>query len=381
MSTAILTLPSSEVPVCAFEWLWRPYLARGRITILDGEPGVGKSHFATDLAARLSRGVLPDGQSLARPNVTLILSAEGDPSEAVRPRLIAAGADLSKVILAGTGGGMSLPQLPQCTDAIGRAIREHAVDLAILDPISAFLPREFTTSHQRVRDGLALLAGVARDTGCAILLVRHLTRGANAARGLGGSALFGLARTAMLVARHPEEPGLRVLAMTKAHLGPPPPALGFRLIDGESGSRVEWCGGVDLSAEEASVSQARQWSQRPRERAAEFLLAALANGPVAVAELAKLTAERGIAWRTLERARRHLKVSTKWVKEGSAAGWHWRLASSGNSGAARRSAILRDLPPLPDKPQAMHTLRHEGDTLADDPRTRDEPKAREAPEG
>jgi hypothetical protein len=327
--SVLLTNTCDEIQSNPIQWLWKPFIARGKLAMLVGDPGIGKSLFAVDLAARLSRnGPLPDGQKIGRLHNTLLLSAEGDASDTVRPRMIAANAELSRVIVAGTKGSEPLPQLPECAESLAQAIRKHAVDLVVIDPISAFLPKTLTATDQSIRQALAPLAKVAAVTNCAVLLLRHLSRsvGPNAAyRGSGNTGLLGMARTAMLLARHTEESDLRVLAMTKTHLGPPPPSLGFRLKASDSGSSLLWGGAVDLSADELCISRTAQLVSRPRERAVEFLKAALASGPRPVSELEKLASERGVAWRTVERAKGVLGVVTEHVKKGALPGWYWRL--------------------------------------------------------
>ena len=97
--TAPTAYPFSRYRPRRVEWLWEPYLARGKLSILDGDPGVGKSLVTVDLAARLSRGgPLPDGTPAGRPHVTLFLNAEDSVADTVRPRAEAAGADLDKLL-------------------------------------------------------------------------------------------------------------------------------------------------------------------------------------------------------------------------------------------------------------------------------------------
>ncbi len=365
MSNTIPTKRCADIAPNPVKWLWEPFIARGKLAILDGDPGAGKSLVAADLAARLSRGgPLPDGRELGRPNVTLILNAEGDPSDTVRPRVVAAGADLSRVIVAGTGGADPLPQLPECAEALSRAIYEHAADLVVIDPLAAFLPREFTGSPQRIREALGPLTNVAAETGCAVLLVRHLGRsvGPNAAyRASGGPGLMGAARTGMLLSRHPEDTDLRVLAMTQAFVGPPVASLGMRVVANEHGPAIQWAGPVDLSADELCVSPMPQITRRPRERAAEFLVQALANGRLPVTEVEKLAAERGLIWRTVERAKKSLGVVAERVNTVGTPGWLWRLPSLEGDGDALRCGTLRALLQLPKKIEQMHELMSEGD--------------------
>lgn len=326
MSDTIRTRTCADITPAAINWLWKPFLARGRLTVLDGDPNLGKSLVTIDLAARLSRGgSLPDGQPLDAPLTTVLLNAEDDPADTVRPRVAAAGADLSRVVADFSKSGP--PELPECAERVFDLVCDHTADLLVIDPLAAFLPRGAANNDDRVRRALAPLAGVAAETGCAVLVVRHLGRsvGPNAVyRGGGSVGVLGVALTGLLLARHPEEPDLRVLAMTKSHLGPSPASLGFRLGATDAGPALQWAGAVDLSADELCVSQSAQAVRRPRERAAEFLRAALASGPRPVAELEKLAAERGLSWGTVRRAKEQLKLKAELVRKGSAEqSWQW----------------------------------------------------------
>ena len=371
MSDPLPARPCADIDPAPICWLWKPYLARGKLGVLDGDPGTGKSFVTVDLAARLSRGgPLPDGQPLARPNVTLLLNAEDDWADTVRPRAAAAGADLARVFVAGSPFCADpLPTFPDCMDGVRRLVVTHHVDLLVIDPMMAFFPpRACANSDQRIRQALAPLAGLAASTGCAVLLVRHLSKsaGTNAVyRGSGSIGILGSARTGLLLARHPDDPDLRVLAMTKTNLGPPAASLGFRLTAGagEGGAALRWTGPVDLTADELCGAQAATASRRPRERAAAFLTAALAGGPRPVAELEALAAARGLCWKTVERARHTLGVITQQVRTQDAHGWLWRLPSLDADGDVLRSTSIRALLQLPKRIRALHELQREGDRM------------------
>lgn len=328
MSQYISPRPCSDIAPCPIDWLWQPFLPRGKLAVLDGDPGSGKSLLTVDLAARLSRGgPLPDGQALARPHTTILLNAEDDPADTVRPRATAAGADLSRVLAAG-GPNEPLPPIPGGIADLTKLVYEFAADLLVIDPLSAFLPRSTASNEQAARQAIGPLSGLAAETGCAVLLVRHRVGagGPNAAyRGRGSTGILGLARTAMVLARHPDDPELRVLAMTKTNLGAAGGSLGFRLT---ANGVVECTGAVDLSADELCGPTAAQVSRRPRERAAEFLREALASGPRPVSELEKLAAERGISWKTVLRAKEGVGVKSEQVWDGERSHWLWRGPSA-----------------------------------------------------
>ena len=266
----LTSTPATDIAPATVRWLWESYIARGKLAILDGDPGTGKSFVALDLAARLSRGgPLPGGQVLDRPHTTLLLSAEDHAGDTIRPRLIAAGADLSRVHIV-TALGMDLaplPQFPADVPDLGQLIRFHSADLVVLDPLLPFFPREVWANHdQSVRRALTPLAVMASDTKCAVLCVRHLTKtGGSKAIYRGGASIgiVGAMRTALLLSPHPDDEKLIVLAATKTNVGVPGRSLGMRLVPHASGETVvSWGDALDLTANDLCGRGERV---RPRE--------------------------------------------------------------------------------------------------------------------
>lgn len=317
----------SELKSEPVAWLWEPYLARGTLAVLDGDPGVGKSFLALDLAARLSRdGPLPDGKSLDRPHVTLFLSAEDAAADTIRPRAEAADADLSKLFVSAPDRG-PLPRLPDDLPALEETVRAHRADLVVLDPFAAFVPPGVSGSHDRpARRTLTLLDALAVRCGCAVLLVRHLTKAGGLRmlyRGLGSIGVVRAVHTGLLLARHPRDPELRVLARTKPRDGPPAPALAFRLSPGaRSHPRLHWLGPVSVSAHDLYTTR-EPAGRRPREWAVEWLRHELANGPRRAAELIAGAAAAGITRRTLKRAKKDLGVRSNRSDRDGITGWIW----------------------------------------------------------
>jgi hypothetical protein len=337
----------SDVRPVPVDWLWEPYLARGKLAVLEGDPASGKTFLALDLAARLSRGgPLPDGKLLARPLTTLYLSAEDDAADTLRPRAEAAGADLTRLVVASPGLG-AIPRLPDDLVAIAALVHRHSADLVVFDPLAAFLPPTVSANNdQSVRRALLPLAVIAAHRGCVALLVRHLNKYGGSRslyRGLGSIGIAGVIRSGLLLARHPDDPALRVLAQTKTNIGPPAPSLGFRLLPDDRGRvGVRWTGPVDLSADELCAA-AEPVGKRPRERAAEWLRTELADGPRKASELIAAAARVGIAERTLERVKKDLGVKSERVQNGEKGEWVWSDPKS-----HRQSGQSEELPLLPD---------------------------------
>ena len=235
-------------------WLWQRYLPRGKLVILDGDPGTGKSVMSLDLAARLSRGgPLPDGSDAGEPRRILVLSAEDNAEDTILPRAQSAGADLGLVGRIVMHNGC-LMQFPDDLGGVQDEIIRRKVDLLIVDPFTAFLQPDFAaSSDQSMRWVLGLFSRVAERTDCTILLIRHLRKKESARvvyRGLGSIAIIGAVRTGLLAAHHPTEAGLHVLAVTKSNLAEKPPSLGYRIVTRDNGvAAIEWAGPLDLPAD------------------------------------------------------------------------------------------------------------------------------------
>lgn len=321
-------------------WLWPGRIPLGKLALLDGDPGLGKSSIALDVAARLSTGVpMPDG---ARPDLdgpagTVLLTAEDGLGDTVRPRLDAAGADPTRIVALrairdGEEPGEDSSRLPTVADvaAIEQAVRDHGARLVVLDPLAAFLQSE-TNSYrdQDVRSALAGLAGLAERTGAAVVLVRHLNKsgGANALyRGGGSIGLIAAARSGLLVAADPDDEtgARRVLAATKGNLAAPRPSLAYSLVPaGHSSVRVAWAGASEHTAGSLLAAPADGEERTRLDEAREFLLAELEAGPVESRDLQRRARDAGIAWRTIERASSALGVEKGPREFGGR--WEWRL--------------------------------------------------------
>jgi hypothetical protein len=232
-------------------WLWPGRLAAGKPTMLDGDPGLGKSTAALDIGARITTGAPLSGCLRgAEPRGVVLLSAEDGAADTIVPRLEAAGADLGRVFIlqgiAAADGAIDPVTLPAALAAVELAIIEHDAALLIVDPLMAYLGAD-TNAHrdQDVRRALAPLAALLERTGCAGLLIRHLNKAQAAAalyRGGGSIGIIGAARFGLLVAKDPDDDGARILAPTKCNIGPEPPALRFRLdgVPGADVARVTW---------------------------------------------------------------------------------------------------------------------------------------------
>ncbi|MGV0694260.1 AAA family ATPase [Mycobacterium paraintracellulare] len=312
----------SDVKPERVEWLWRNRLPVGKLVTLDGDPGLGKSTLALSVAAIVTTaGAWPDGTACGQRSDVLLLSAEDGLADTVRPRLDAAGADVHRVhAIEGVttvdehGNRVLSPLTLADVAGLEAAITQTGARLLVVDVLMAYLPSG-VDSHkdQDVRRVLSRLAGVADKTGCTVLLVRHLNKGAGRDplyRGGGSIGIVGAARAGLLVAADPDDPERRVLAAVKSNLGPPPRSLSYRLVAADNGvARVEWEGESDHSASEL-LSDMSDDDRKDRKGAEIWLRQYLEiEGPQAKSREAKKAAQAaGISERTLQRARANLGV-------------------------------------------------------------------------
>ncbi len=313
---------ASEVRPTRVQWLWESRIPRGKVTLVEGDPGEGKSTSMLDIAARVSTGApMPDGSPGVEGDV-VIMSAEDGEADTIVPRLIAAGANLKRIaILRGVrraGTPEALLSLPADIEALEDAITRTNAKLVIIDPLMVFLGGHVNSwKDQDVRRALAPLAALAEKTGAAIVVIRHLTKGSGGLavhRGGGSIGIIGAARSALLVARDPDDDSeqRRILAPVKCNLGREPPSLMFTLETAENGAaRIRWGGESYHRANDLVATVADPFERSRLDEAVEFLRDALAEGPQPVNEINRARREAGITERTFDRARSRLGVKSR----------------------------------------------------------------------
>jgi hypothetical protein len=317
------------------EWLWPGRIPFGKITMFDGDPGLGKSLVSLDLAARLTKG-LPfplDGEERREPSNVLLLSAEDGAADTIRPRFDAAGGDAERIFLVKAirteQGGELAPSISLTLPDIKMAIRKTSARLLIIDPLAAHLgPTVNSFRDQDVRQALGPLARMAEELQVAVILVRHLNKGRGLPgiyRGGGSIGIIGAARAAFLFAADSEYPEKRFVAALKSNLGLLPSTLAYRVVPSGSVARVEWePGEVNLTADEIlAASNAGPEDRTRREEARNFLRVYLSDGPHPVENVIKAAKSVGISEKTLRRAAKDLGVRSD--KDGFSGGWTWGL--------------------------------------------------------
>lgn len=326
--------PLSDFEPEPVSWLWHHRIPYGKITILEGPPDVGKSHLTLELAALVSRGGrLPDGSTVERGNVVLVTCEDGL-ADTVRPRLDAAAGDPDAVyVLSGfslNGDEERLPVIPGDVPAIRLVVEESRAKLLIIDPLTAYLGEKVNAHRDHdVRRALAPLQRMAEETGCAVLVIRHLRKGAtgDAISAGGGSIGFtGLARCVLLAAKDPDDPTRRVLAWTKNNLAPTQSSLTYRLDSGGAEwAHVVWEGASRYDAN-ALLEAARPDEEKGKtDQAVDWLLEYLTVGAMPAAEVKRAGRSHGFSDRTIERARERAGVTWERIGFGKDSKVEWRL--------------------------------------------------------
>ena len=298
----------SDVELTPVEWLWKPYLPFGKLSVLQGNPGEGKTYFAMHLAAACTNGKLLPNMERMEPFNVIYQTAEDGLGDTVKPRLIEAGADLDRVLVIDD----SDVQLTLSDERIEKAIIENNARLVIIDPIQAYLGADVDMNRaNEVRPIFMRLGQVAQRTGCAILLIGHLNKAAgmqSLQRGLGSIDIAAAVRSVMFIGKLKHDPTMRILTHEKSSLAPPGVSLAFSLGD-EGGFR--WVGEYDITADEM-LSGIEPQRETKTQQAKDLICTLLAGGKQVLSEdIDKAALERGIPGRTVRDAKRELGDTLK----------------------------------------------------------------------
>ncbi|WP_080726857.1 AAA family ATPase [Ralstonia solanacearum] len=334
----LLTCAADVVPE-AIVWLWPGWLPAGKISILAGSPGTGKTTLALAMAAIVTMGDMwPDGSRMKKPGRVLIWSSEDDPADTLVPRLMAAGADLRRIhfaqAVADEHGELQPFDPARDMHLLSERLSEMGgADLLIVDPIVSAVSGGAHRVND-VRRNLQDLVNVAAAHRCAVLGVSHFAKGTRgtspAERVIGSQAFVALARM-VLVAGKDEAAERRILARAKSNISPDDGGVSYSIEQVEAGtgitaSRIVWGDLIEGTAREilGAVEQEDDQEERTeRDEAVDFLRSLLEAGPTSVKAIKADSAGAGYAWRTIERAKRELGVEAH--KAGMKEGWVWAL--------------------------------------------------------
>ena len=325
-TAALVARCAAEISPERIEWLWPSRIARGKHTCIAGEPGTGKSQLSIAIiAAVTTAGEWPCGEGHAPLGSAIILSAEDGASDTIVPRLLTAGADLSRVHVVSAvrdANGRRALNLQHDLHLLEKKITEIGnAALVVVDPVSSYLGKTDSHKNSEVRGLLEPLSEMAERTRVAILSVTHFCKAgaSNTTKALhrfiGSIAFTGAPRAAFAVIEDAEHEGRRLFLHAKNNLARAPQGLAFRLEqclvgDGIVASRILWeAEPVAITANEALAADADGAETRTAKAdAMEFLKAALAGGPVPATEVNRMAREHCLTPKAIRSARESLGV-------------------------------------------------------------------------
>ena len=294
-----------DIEQTSVEWLWFPYIPFGKLTIIQGNPGEGKTYFAMMLtAACTNRKLFPNMEDIEPFNV-IYQTAEDGMGDTIKPRLIEAGADLSRVmVIDDTEEALTLSD-----DRIEKAVRQNRVRLVIIDPVQAFIGADVDMNRaNEVRPVFRKLGMIAEKTGCAIVLIGHLNKSSGTQstyRGLGSIDIMAAVRSLIFIGKVRKDPTTRVLIHEKSSLAPPGETMAFKLGD-EEGFR--WVGAYEISADELLDGKEGKATETKLERGRKLIMELLADKKeISIRELDEKAKEQGISGRTMRDVRSRMK--------------------------------------------------------------------------
>ena len=305
----------SEIEAQEIEWLWYPFIPYGKLTIIQGDPGDGKTTLALNIAAKLSRGEsLDEEMKVSEPINVIYQTAEDGLADTVKPRLELADADCERILVIDE----SSEALSMADERLEEAIKITNAKLLILDPIQAYLGADTDINRaNEARDMTKKLGALAEKYKCAVLLIGHMNKASGikaSYRGIGSIDFFAVARSVLLVGRIEGEESLRAVVQIKNNLAAFGNSKAFELS--EEGFR--WIGDYDISADEVLGGIAPKANKLDQ---AKRLLLELAEGTnrMQSKDIFEIAKEEEISKRTLENAKRELNISAKKINNT----WYW----------------------------------------------------------
>ena len=315
--TELKMIKMSEIQSQEIDWLWYPFIPYGKLTIVQGDPGDGKTTMVLNIAAKLSKGEgLEENMQVPEPMNIIYQTAEDGLADTVKPRLEAAGADCERVLVIDE----SDKSLSMSDERLEEAIKQTGARLLILDLIQAYLGGGVDMNRaNEARDMTKKLGALAEKYKCAIVLIGHMNKAAGnkaAYRGMGSIDFFAVARSVLLVGRVEGQPDIRAVVQIKNNLAAFGHPKAFQLS--EDGFR--WLGDYEITADEVLGGIAPKVNKFEQAKQLLWELAETSN-MVSSTEIMELAKEEGISKRTMESAKRELQIPAKRINNT----WYWDL--------------------------------------------------------
>ncbi len=307
----------SEIQSQEVSWLWYPFIPYGKLTIIQGDPGDGKTTLVLNIAAWLSKGEGLDSEmKLSEPVNVIYQSAEDGLADTVKPRLELAGADCERILVIDE----KEKSLSMVDERLEKAIVQTKARMLILDPIQAYLGGGMDMNRaNEARDMTKKLGALAEKYQCAIVLIGHMNKAAGnkaAYRGMGSIDFFAVARSVLLVGRVEGEPDIRAVVQIKNNLA----AFGHPKAFALSEDGFQWLGDYEITADEVLGGIAPKANKM--EQAKRLLRElALTTDAIQSNEIFDMADEQGISKRTLENAKREFGIRAKKINNS----WYWEL--------------------------------------------------------
>lgn len=366
-SASTLT-PFSEIVAKPVRFLWQDRIALGKITALAGRPKIGKGLLYSHLIAEVTRGTL-DGD-VDGPRRAIIVTTEDEPGDTLKPRLMAAGADLTRVSYF-TMGSADEPvpfRVPQDAAELGRRVAETGAALIVVDPLMEFIDGKTDThKSQPVRQAVAALNAIAREHGCAVLVVFHLNKAPSndpLLRHEGSAAFTQIVRAALMLGFDPEDPegeegDQRVLAVSASNLAGLATSLVYKIdgarVEGDTGEPIttaamRYIGESSAASHDLLGGREDDEDRADRDEAVDFLRAELEDGPRSASEIKRAANAAAVGPGALKRAKRDLRVESHRQGFGGKGGWEWRLPDESPKGDAPKGTVPLSVQPSPLTP-------------------------------
>jgi len=309
----------SSVTQRKIEWLWYPYIPYGKITILQGDPGEGKSTFILNIAALLSRGKnMPDGYKISEPQQVIYQTAEDNIADTIKPRLVAAGADCNRIAyIIDNDNRLTLED-----ERIESVIKETRARLFILDPLQAYLSQDSDMfSVGKIRHQLKNLSDIAARNKCAIVIIGHMNKASgekNLYRGLGSIDIAAIARSVLMISRDKDDASIRYMFPVKSSLAAEGQAISFRFNHRNS---LTWTGNCMVNKEQIEQYKI---DKNKRSLARRILLEILVEQDIESTEIQEKLQYMGVSERTINSAKKELGIES--YRKNKI--WYWHLPSN-----------------------------------------------------